>query len=122
MSNKLKLYIVSILAVRPVTNDKGEPNSLYFHRPWIVEARNLEDAGQQACTEAEKWFPIDRGFTQCDISIDPVPKEYYERLAIFAQLKNMAKEADPKEKGGTVSCYTTMESEDVLVAFDGPVS
>jgi len=54
MSTKLKLYIVSIMAIRRDTNDKGEPKSLFVHMPWMVEARDIDDAAQQACTEAEK--------------------------------------------------------------------
>jgi len=86
MPKELKLYIVSILAIRPTTNDKGEPKNLFVHMPWIVEATDIDDAAQQACTEAGKWFPRDGGFIECDIAVDAVPKEYYERLTIFANL------------------------------------
>jgi len=125
MPKELKLYIVSILAIRPTTNDKGEPKNLFVHMPWIVEATDIDDAAQQACTEAGKWFPRDGGFIECDIAVDAVPKEYYERLTIFANLKRLAGDPDPREKKIVFRCYTGTESEegeDVMVAYDRPVS
>jgi hypothetical protein len=64
----------------------------------MVEATNIDDAAQQACIEAGKWFPRDGGFIDCDIAVDAVPKEYYERLTIFANLKRPARRSRPKRK------------------------
>ena len=125
MPNKLKLYLVSILGVTRTQNDAGEPKSLYVHMPWITEATDIDAAADQACTEAEKWFPRSGGFVDCDIAIDPMPKEYYERLTYFANLKRLAEDPDPKEKKIYFRCHTGGESEedeDVMVAYDGPIS
>jgi len=125
MSNNLKLYLVSILAIRPTVNDKGEPKSLHVHMPWLTEATDIDDAADQACTEAGKWFPRSAGFVDCDIAVDPMSQEYYERLTAFANLKRLAENPDPKEKKIYFRCYTSSESEedeDVMVAYDRPVS
>ena len=125
MSNNLKLYLVSILAIRPTVNDKGEPKSLHVHMPWITEATDIDDAADQACTEAGKWFPRSAGFVDCDIAVDPMSQEYYERLTAFANLKRLAGNPGPKEKKIYFRCYTSSESEedeDVMVAYDRPVS
>ena len=125
MSNKLKLYLVSILGVSRTTTDEGEPKSLFVHLPWITEATDIDEAANQACTEAGKWFPRSEGFVDCDISIDPMPQEYYERLTHFANLKRLAENPDPKENKIYFRCDTSSESEedeDVMVAYDRPAS
>jgi hypothetical protein len=125
MSSKLKLYIVSILGVRAIVNDQGEPKSLYVHMPWMVEAKDIDDAADQACTEAGKWFPRHEGFVDCDIAVEAVPKEYYERLTIFANVKRLAEDPDPKEKKIYFRCDTTVEGEEgegVVVEYDRPAS
>jgi hypothetical protein len=125
MSKHLKLYIVSILGVRSIVNDKGEPKSLFVHMPWMVEAKNIDDAADQACTEAGKWFPRSEGFVDCDIAVEAVPKEYYERLTIFANVQRLAENPDPKEEKIYFRCDTSSESEegeDVMVEYDRPVS
>lgn len=125
MPNKLKLYLVSMLGVRSTLTDNGEPKSLYCHIPFMIEAKDLDAAADEACTEAEKWFPRDEGFVDCDISVKPVPPEYYDRLTKFANLKRLAENPDPKEGLIHFRCHTGGESEegaDVMVAYDRPVS
>ena len=56
MSTKLKLYIVSILGVKSTYKD-DQPKSLFCHVPIILEAKDINSAADQACTEAQKWFP-----------------------------------------------------------------
>ena len=62
MPNKLKLYLVSMLGVRPAVTDDGEPQSLFCHIPFMIEATDIDAAADEACNEAEKWFPRSRGF------------------------------------------------------------
>jgi len=124
MSQKLKLYIVSILAISPTTNDQGEPKSLYVHMPWIVEATNIEAAGDEACNTAGKWFPQGDGYVDCDIVV--YPPEVYERLTKSVDdLEHFGEDLDLKEKPISFRCYTGGESEegeDVMIAYDRPVS
>ena len=125
MPNKLKLYLVSMLGVRTTHTDNGEPKSLFCHIPFIMEAKDIDAAADEACTEAEKWFPEDEGFVDCNITVKPLPPEYYERLTHFANLKRLAENPDPKEGMIYFRCHTGAESEedeDVMVAYDRPVS
>jgi hypothetical protein len=125
MSNKLKLYLVSMLGVRRTVTDSGEPKSLFSHIPFIIEATDIDAASDEACNEAEKWFPRSGGFVDCDISVKPVPPEYYDRLTKFANLKRLAENPDPKEGLIHFSCHTGGESEegeDVMVVYDLPPS
>src|SRR5438128_1572376 len=125
MPNKLKLYLVSMLGVRATVTDDGDPKSLFCHIPFIIEAKDIDAASDEACTEAEKWFPADEGFVDCNITVKPVPPEYYERLKHFANLKRLAENPDPKETMIYFRCHTGGENEDgedVMVAYDRPVS
>lgn len=125
MPNKLKLYLVSMLGVRTTQTDEGEPKSLFTHIPFIMEAKDIEAAADEACDEAEKWFPRDEGFVDCNITVKPLPAEYHERLTKFANLKRLAENPDPKEAMIYFRCHTGAESEedeDVMVAYDRPVS
>ena len=121
MTQKLKLYLVSMLGVRATVNDSGDPKSLFTHIPFIIEAKDIDAASDEACTEAEKWFPADEGFVDCNITVKPLPPEYYERLTKFANLKRLAENPDPKEGMIYFRCHTGSESEedkDVIVAYD----
>jgi len=57
MPNKFKLYLVSILDVRATVTDGGDPKDLFCHIPFIIEAKDIDAASDEACTEAGKWFP-----------------------------------------------------------------
>ena len=50
--------------------------------------------------------------------------EHYERLTIFANLKRLAENPDPKEGMIYFNCRGTEseEGEDVMVVYDRPVS
>src|SRR5260221_12180675 len=124
MSKKLKLYLVSILGVSRTYKD-DQPKSLYVHLPIMVEAKDIDTAADQACTEAEKWFPQHEGFVDCDISITPLSSEYYLRLSQFTNLKRLAEAPDTRYKPITSRCHTggdNDEEEDVVVEFDRPAS
>jgi hypothetical protein len=125
MPIKLKLYLVSMLGISETVTDDGDPKSLFCHIPFIIEAKDIDAAADEACTEAEKWFPADEGFIDCDISVKPLPPEYYERLTKFANLKRLAENSDPKEGLIHFRCHIGSESdedEDVMVEYDAPVS
>jgi hypothetical protein len=40
MTRKLKLYLVSMLGVRSILTDEGDPKSLFTHIPFIIEAKD----------------------------------------------------------------------------------
>lgn len=124
MPNKLKLYLVSMLGVRGTLTDAGDTKSLFCHIPFIIEATDIDAAADEARTEAEKWFPEDEGFIDCNITVKPLPPEYYERLTKFANLKRLAENPDPKEGMIYFRCHgsESEEGEDVMIAYDRPVS
>ena len=91
--------------------------------PFIIEATDIDAADDEACTEAEKWFPRSEGFVDCNITVKPLPPEYHERLTKFANLKRLVENPDPKEGMIYFRCHTgseneSEEDEDVMVAHD----
>jgi hypothetical protein len=124
MSNKLKLYLVSLLGIRSTFED-DKPKSLFCHVPLMVEATDIVSAAEQACTEARKWFPVHEGFKATDVSVKPVSPEYYLRLSQFGKLQRLAETPDPLEQPLVFRCDTSEadeEGEDVVVEFDRPAS
>ena len=114
-----------MLGVRSTQDDNDQPKSLFCHLPLMVEAKDIDSAAEQACTEAQKWFPQSGGFCDCDISIKPLSPEYYLRLSQFAQLKSLAEAPDPREQPIVFRCHTggaDDEGDDVVVELDRPAS
>jgi hypothetical protein len=124
VSDELKLYIVSILAISETTDDQGERKRFYTHMPWAVRAADIEAAGDEACNAAGKWFPQTKGYVDCQIDVHP--PEVYERLTKSANLEHFGKDLDLKEKPISFRCYTGGEisegDADVVAAYDRPVS
>ena len=124
MSNKLKLYLVSLLGIRSTYED-DKPKSLFCHVPLMVEATDIDSAAKQACSEARKWFPAHEGFKTTDVSVKPVSPEYYLRLSQFAKLQRLAEKPDPFEQPRVFRCDTSEadeEGEGVVIEFDRPAS
>ena len=123
MSDRTKLYLVSILGISKRPDVPGEkPVSRYVHVPLLVDAECIDDAEDAACVEANKLFPPDLGFQTRHIAVKPIPPEEYIRFLQLANEGKLATNEEPAEQAVHFLCSLDDPEETWIEEFNKLIS
>jgi hypothetical protein len=118
MSDRIKLYIVSILgiAVEDDPSDSDKPQGRYIHVPLLLEGKSIEDVEEDACIQANRLFSEAHGYKTRHIMVKQRPPEGYLRLLQLSHLGLRAASDEPVEQVVEFMCsLDTLDPDDNVV-------
>lgn len=107
MSDRQKLYIVSILGISKHTDDPTKPGKevgRYIHVPLLIIETSLDNAEEEACVQANRMFPESLGFKTKHITVQPIDPAAYLHLVQLSQQGLLADSDEPVEQGTYFDC------------------
>jgi hypothetical protein len=120
MSDRIKLYIVSILgiAVEDNLSESDKPRGRYIHLPFLMEGESIEDVEEDACIQANRLFSEAHGYKTRHIMVEPIPPERYLRLLQLSHLGILAPSDEPVEQAVEFLCSLDITDPDDDVVFE----
>ena len=100
MTNKTKVYAVSLMAMQPYHDMTGVGlSSEAYHLPAIVPAVSAKGAAEACRSVALERWPLDEGWHSHQAAVLPVTKAFYEaaRVALFSGVIDMEDEPEHGE-------------------------
>jgi hypothetical protein len=97
MTKKLKVYVVSFMAIQPYYDMMGAGISFEVpHHPAIIPAYSAKEAAELTRAVALERWPLDEGWHSHQAAVLPVTKAFYEaaRTALFAGVVDMEDEPE----------------------------
>jgi len=107
MSDRQRLYIVSILGISKRADDPDQPGKevgRYIHVPLLIIETSLDNASEEACVQANRMFPESLGFKSKNITVQPIEPAAYLHLVRLSQECLLADSDEPVEQGCYFDC------------------
>ncbi len=122
MSDRQKLYLVSILGISKRTDDPTQPGkevSRYVQVPLLIVETCIDNAEEEACVQANRMFPESLGFKTKHITVQPIEPAAYLHLVQLSQQNLLADSDEPAEQGTYFECSLEEPSldDDVIREF-----
>lgn len=107
MSDRQKLYIVSILGISKRVDDPTRPGKevcRYIHVPLLIVETSIDNAEEEACVQANRMFSENLGFTTKNITVQPIEPAAYLHLVQLSYQGLLADSDEPVEQGTYFEC------------------
>lgn len=121
MSDRNKLYLVSILGISKRAEDPTQPDKevgRYIHVPLLIVEQSIDNAEEEACVQANRMFHKDYGFITRHIVVQPIPAEAYLRFLQLSHLGMLADSSEPVEQPVEFLCSLEEPDPDDDVIFE----
>jgi hypothetical protein len=121
MSDRNKLYLVSILGISRRAEDPTQPDKQvgrYIHIPMLIIEQSIDNAEEEACVQANRMFSKELGFVAKHIAVQPMPPEAYLQILQLSHQGLLADSDEPVEQAVYFECSLAEPDPDDDVIFE----